>query len=363
MQVVRSVRLSDEEVAALLNALDDRNEPTQDEHRSHERFSYRVKGCVIHMQQPGDAGRSAFLVPTRNLSAQGLAFLHGGFVHENTRVVVQLISRYGSWENVVATVLACRHVQGPIHEIRIRFDRTIDPGLFCADAVKVRVLLVEDDPSQVAIVKHMLTKLYATIDVACDGVQAVEKASSQIFDVLFMDMDMPVLDGFEATRQLRARGYTGHIIAMTGMSESEDRVRCLEAGCDQYVAKPIRLENIAGVLESFKKEPLISSLANDPSLTSLIDDFVAGLPKMLGSIEAAFAGEELERLESLARLVKGSSGTYGFEPISTAAAALEKAVHAGGDTEELQEAVASLAQWCRLARSQSDPENTAKTTS
>jgi CheY-like chemotaxis protein len=79
--------------------------------------------------------------------------------------------------------------------------------------------------------------------VSCiNGRQAIDLATSRRFDMIFMDMQMPVVDGFEATALMRQQGLTTPIIALTAYAFSADRKRCLDAGCTDYIAKPVRPE-------------------------------------------------------------------------------------------------------------------------
>jgi PAS domain S-box-containing protein len=112
------------------------------------------------------------------------------------------------------------------------------PRLYC------RVLLVEDGPDNQRLISHMLRKAGANVTVAENGRVAVDAAlkARQIgtpFDVVLMDMQMPIMDGYEATRALRNAGYSEPIIALTAHAMREDRQKCLDVGCDAYVSKPI----------------------------------------------------------------------------------------------------------------------------
>ncbi len=92
-----------------------------------------------------------------------------------------------------------------------------------------------------------------------NGAQAVDQALAALdgdrpFELVLMDMQMPVMDGYEATRRLRAQGYSGPIVALTAHAMSSDRSRCLEAGCDEYLPKPIDRVRLLEVVAAFLAE-------------------------------------------------------------------------------------------------------------
>lgn len=110
----------------------------------------------------------------------------------------------------------------------------------------IRILLVEDNPVNVLVAENMLKKFGCEVVTASDGRQAVELYCRHVFDVILMDCSMPIMDGFEATRKIRkaeaARGANPvHIIALTANAMKEDRERCLEAGMDDFLPKPISM--------------------------------------------------------------------------------------------------------------------------
>lgn len=124
-----------------------------------------------------------------------------------------------------------------------------DPTL--GEQFPARVLLVEDNPINQKVALRMLERLGYRADVASDGAQAVEFVQRVGYDIVFMDIQMPVLDGLEATRQIRQNTMTfpqPWIIAMTAEALSGDEARCLAAGMDGYVTKPIQLSTLANVL-------------------------------------------------------------------------------------------------------------------
>ncbi len=112
------------------------------------------------------------------------------------------------------------------------------------------VLLVEDNLVNQVVASRLLQKLGHHVTAAGDGAQAVALCASGQFDLVLMDCHMPVMDGFEATRQLRARGFSAPIYALTAAVATEDRAQCLSAGMSGVLSKPLRLDRLTDVLNS-----------------------------------------------------------------------------------------------------------------
>lgn len=112
-----------------------------------------------------------------------------------------------------------------------------------------KALIVEDNPVNALVLTSILKKLDMESDIAVNGLKAVEMVTDSEYDVIFMDLQMPVMDGFEATKCLKNQGYAGPIIAVTADSESGARERCLELGMEDVVLKPVKVSDIQSCLE------------------------------------------------------------------------------------------------------------------
>jgi CheY-like chemotaxis protein len=139
------------------------------------------------------------------------------------------------------------------------------------DNLACRVLLAEDGPDNQRLISFILKKAGAGVTLADNGETATRMALAAVgggedasdsnaaagFDLILMDMQMPVMDGYAATRQLREAGYRGPIIALTAHAMGHDRDKCLEAGCDDYMAKPIRREELIAIVSRYTQQAVV----------------------------------------------------------------------------------------------------------
>jgi PAS domain S-box-containing protein len=208
------------------------------------------------------------------------------------------------------------------------------------------ILVAEDSIDNQELVKIMLSKAGAKVVFAENGKVAVDKAEAGSFDLILMDMNMPEMDGYEATQLLRSRGYNRPILALTANAMSDDINRCLSVGCNEYLSKPIDRTKMMQTIAAYcgrageaskgksktaentdpgNEEAIVSLCINDPDIASLLDNYVGRLEGQVDAMHSALKNTQFSDLQRLAHIMKGSGGNYGYPMLTAAAKDLENA--------------------------------------
>ena len=199
--------------------------------------------------------------------------------------------------------------------------------------LKGKVLLAEDNRDIQDLVKLLFKKVGIELDVVDNGKMAVKNVIESDYDLVFMDIQMPVMDGITAMKQLKRRDYNKPIIAMTANAMKKDRDECNAAGFSGFISKPINRNELYLTLMQYLKpnktfesnKTMLTSelLSDDPDLIDLIDKFMARLPTMQDAINLAHTDKKEEELSGLIHQMKGVGGGYGYPALTELCAKIE----------------------------------------
>jgi len=256
--------------------------------------------------------------------------------------------------------------------------------------MSARVLLVEDNPVNLAVGEKLLSVLGYECDIATNGQVALEKMATGRYSLVLMDCQMPVLDGYAATREWRDRELLQHspqrlpIVAMTANAMAGDRQRCLDAGMDDYLSKPVSRDQLEACMlrwlpgrASFRPRNLresgkdsragpqradptapvpaapgpasfpvldqsmldeLQEIAGDETLR-IVGLFLEDAPRLIAQMESASAAPDLEAMRNAAHTLKSSSANVGAMALSNAA----KRVELGARTQKLDRPAVAVA--------------------
>ncbi|MHB9074819.1 MAG: response regulator [Desulfobaccales bacterium] len=237
-----------------------------------------------------------------------------------------------------------------------------------AQRLPLRILLAEDNAVNQKVALRLLARMGYQADVAANGLEALAALQHQPYDVVLMDVQMPEMDGLEAARRIKqtwSAAQRPRIIAMTANAMQGDREKCLDAGMDDYITKPIRVEALVEALNQTQPKgspdlPMESGPAIDPEQfesfrLAMGDDFIGEVievfnedaPKLLLDMQQALTANDAELFRRAAHSLKSNSAQIGATKLSELAKGLEMLGKAGrlaevSDTVALAEAEYSL---------------------
>ncbi len=212
--------------------------------------------------------------------------------------------------------------------------RTLDSSA-TASRFRGQVLLVEDSPELQKLESLLLEGVGATVTLAANGQEAVELALGQQFDLILMDMQMPVMNGIEATATLRALHYRAPIIALTANIMPQHQQEFQQAGCNDFLGKPINQRGLRQLLQRYLEVVDADTtpeqeVAVDPEISARARPiFLQRLPLMEQALRQALATKEWSSVRHTTHDLKGSAALFGFATLAQQAGEICDAIESG----------------------------------
>jgi CheY-like chemotaxis protein/HPt (histidine-containing phosphotransfer) domain-containing protein len=217
-------------------------------------------------------------------------------------------------------------------------------------SLNARVLVAEDNPVNQKVVRVMLERLGCKPEIVPTGAAAVEAAALGGWDCILMDCQMPEMDGYEATKRIRiteAGARRIPIMALTASAMQGDKERCMEAGMDEYLTKPLNLDALAGALDRALRlnpptpvvpepEPLEDDIGPDlsrlremvgddePLIDELLGSFLVAGAERLTALDAAVGARDATAIAQAAHSIKGAAANFGAQQVTEIAGILER---------------------------------------
>ena len=212
---------------------------------------------------------------------------------------------------------------------------SVEPG--------TRVLVVEDNAENLILLRAYLDNLSLVLDFASNGLEALEKRQHGAYDLVLMDIQMPVMDGYTATREIRAwekqRGAPRvPIVALTAHALTGASAESREAGCDGHLTKPVERDDLAATIAKFAQRPVLAAPPIPAPIAARRPAFLENRWKDLAKMRDALAARDFAAIQTIGHNCKGIGTGYGFPDISQLGSAIEKAAKAS-DADELQETI------------------------
>ncbi|MBB6429755.1 response regulator [Algisphaera agarilytica] len=380
---IETIRLSARDKQKLVDYIEHSGKKVINNDRRALRVDFHGRKVLVTITNNHGQRVSHSVLP-RNLSRNGIAFVHGRFVYPESRCQVTLPMQNGKWYAVEGEVRTCRHIQGIIHEIAIVFDEPLNLNDFVRltasqqekhraeqsqdfdpehdmDVNSVgRTLVIDDMATDRKLYRLWLEKLNMATNEASGVTTTIEQMSQCQFDLIMINLELGEESGIELIQHLRGQGFERPIIATSASDHKTEENAAIEAGATAFLVKPFGLEDLRVALEDSlsidtsatnEADAVYSTLADDAEMLPLIEEFVSTLGPLSMRLRRANADADLKTIEQLCQNLKGAGAGYGFEAITTMARyAMDSLEAAEQDAESIRKTVNDLVQTLRRSR-------------
>ncbi len=374
----------EEQLQALLDRLDAKDAADNGKSgRRSARITYRRSGVGLLVHHPGGSITERTVL-TRDLSAGGLSFIHGGYLHVGTRCDVTLNRYIGGEDTVRGQVQHCDHIAGSWHTVGVKFDRRIFPKLYLdpenANVLEVdarnpqtvsgRVLLLDDNELDRRLMQHHLrrTKIELTgvskLSEACEAL--ANQSAKNPFVLAIVDLNLAGDEADVPAEEVVRRVLdvaVPRVAACTAESNQETLRRVREAGACGILSKPYDAEkliaSVAGWLAnsggaSSDGEKIHSTVSSQAEMRPMVVDFVNNAASLCSDLQSAVTSDNLAKCRALCVSLRGGGTSFGFTPVTEAAAEAVVSLDATMSVAEAAVAIQRLQDIC--SRLSGDPE-------
>ena len=311
--------------------------------------------------------RKSIVAVGRNLSATGLGFMCGGYMHSGQRCVVALRDLQGRSRGLPGTIMRCGHIKGHLHDIGVRFDDAIKPEDFIEmegddvfnienvdpDELEGRVLVVEDSRAEQRLIAHHLKGTRLALDFVSDGAAGLQSLGDQP-DLVVVDQHLPDTTGTEWIVSARSQGLTHPIVMLASDESAELRKEARAAGADAVIYKPVTKQNLVQAIAEF----LIGECSSQPQVSmealglndELLEQFVRDLHGYAEQIADLIEQQGTDQLHALLLEIRGATDGHGFASVAVLAGDAAKALSASKNINDALEDLQRLMAACQSAR-------------
>ncbi|MCA9293846.1 MAG: response regulator [Phycisphaerales bacterium] len=371
--VTDSLRMPQKEIERLLSEIDRSSSSAGSSRRRMRRRSMDGRKMVVVLLGANNERKSITAVG-RNLSATGVGFLCGGFLHPGIRCVVALRDLQGKAHGVPGSITRCGHVKGHLHDIGVRFDDAIKPHEFIQmksddvfnienvspDELEGRLLVIEDSRADQRLLAHHLKGSKLELDFVGDGEGGLQSLGDQP-DLVLIDYHLPDMTGADWVVKARENGLTRPVILVTADKSAAVHASARTAGCDAVITKPFTRQGLMQAIAEF----LVGERSSRPQISNaslglnrdLLQQYVNDLHKYADDIANSIEKQDIEVLRSLLLEIRGTAAGHGFASVSELAEDAATSLSASMDINEAMTDIQRLLSACQCARLPKSEEN------
>jgi CheY-like chemotaxis protein len=340
-----------------------------DASRRERRHSYARSGITVSIEHPG-GGNTRITSHARCLWADGVCVLAAAFSYPKSSCTVTLISKDGDLLTANGVVGACKHVEGSLHELEIKFSKRIDPHLFFEapesdsaaaggpvdlSTLRGKVLYLDDADLDQRLLGHHLRGSKMELKFAKTPLEALERLRSGTIDIFLCDLHLGNgVAGIDVVREARSAGFTGPIVTLTAENSPDQLAAVKVAGSDHVLSKPYQKDVLIELMAKLNRQVgatgtddlIYSSLDDQADMAELLASFISSAREIAEKLEGAIVAQDLTATRELCLNIKGSAIGYGFALLGSAAEEAIRVLDGTMSTDESKPRLRALILMC-----------------